>query len=109
MPDLTANRLMFHGALFGVAVYLIVFLVIVLMQNCYICFKLTYESQIVGVSTARRHCVHNRHSCCYNDIVSRQVLCQGDSHRPTTPSSDVLLNRSRTPTPAGEFDMQVRE
>ena len=29
MPDLTANRLMFHGALFGVAVYLIVFLVIV--------------------------------------------------------------------------------
>ena len=43
------------------------------------------------------------------DIVSRQVLCQGDSHRPTTPSSDVLLNRSRTPTPAGEFAMQVRE
>ncbi|KAK2185836.1 hypothetical protein NP493_221g00013 [Ridgeia piscesae] len=38
-----------------------------------------------------------------------QVLCQSDSHRPTMPSSDVLLNRSRTPTPAGEFDMQVRE
>ncbi|KAK2179421.1 hypothetical protein NP493_491g00001 [Ridgeia piscesae] len=38
-----------------------------------------------------------------------KVLCQSDSHRPTTPSSDVLLNRSRTSTPAGEFDMQVRE
>ncbi|KAK2140525.1 hypothetical protein NP493_5730g00000 [Ridgeia piscesae] len=27
-----------------------------------------------------------------------KVLCQSDSHRPTMPSSDVLLNHSRTPT-----------
>ena len=76
------------------------------MQNCYICFKLTYERQISGISTARGPVfIINT----VFDIVFRQVLCQSDSHRPATPSSDVLMNRSRTPTTAGEFDMQVRE
>ncbi|KAI0228189.1 hypothetical protein LSAT2_021339 [Lamellibrachia satsuma] len=35
-----------------------------------------------------------------------QVLCQSDARRPTTPSSELILNRSRTPTPAREFDIQ---
>lgn len=39
--------------------------------------------------------------------ISLQVLCQSDARRPTTPSSELILNRSRTPTPAREFDIQV--
>ena len=74
------------------------------MQNCYICFKLTYESQFFGVSTARRHCVHNRHSCCYVTLFLDRFYAK-------VIHIDLLrhLVMFRTPTPAGEFDMQVRE